>query len=403
MRLGCGPGILVPQGCGAGILVPQGCGPGILVPQGCGAGILVPQGCGFRPQAAWAPAVPQEGDGCLPVRPCSTVENTMPRPNPRRKGPGREELAPDTRKQVFEFPSACFLGFSLSLSLHLCGAGTGTAVLCCSSGLLWALAEPEPLVQVWRGLPLDLSPSGSLLFPPRLAQYLSRVLLPQRRPAQDRPTVPPGQTDQGSQGAWPQPWATGTCLEVWPKIPCSACIRSREGRAWRTGPAFFLTKAPGPSLVNQPPCQTLCDHAAVVGFIDKEVEVQKGWQKNMGATGGASRLSEGCELLPPRLQPLPFPVLPQDSQLLLVCPAQHPGHSPVPNWPSPLGTLFLLPSQGRHHQRARRGQCQLRGPPWGMVVAKVPELIKCLWGTATPSLTSGAAQTGKSRHPAEDQ
>lgn len=42
-------------------------------------------------------------------------------------------------------------------------------------------------------------------------------------------------------------------------------------------------------------------------------------------------------------------------------------------------------------------------PAWGMVVAKVPELIKCLWGTATLSLTSGAAQTGKSRHPADDQ
>ena len=123
------------------------------------------------------------------------------------------------------------------------------------------------------------------------------LLKPPRRPCVSSmaaqlqtPSLQPGSLlscrarDQGSQGAWPQPWATGTCLEVWPKIPCSACIRSRAGQAWRTGPAFFLTKVPGASVVNQPPCQTLCVHTAVVGFIDKEVEVQKGECQALGHT-----------------------------------------------------------------------------------------------------------------------
>lgn len=42
-------------------------------------------------------------------------------------------------------------GFSPSLSLFSCDMGTETAALRCLSGLLWAFAETEPLVQVWRG------------------------------------------------------------------------------------------------------------------------------------------------------------------------------------------------------------------------------------------------------------
>ena len=84
-----------------------------------------------------------------------------------------------------------------------------------------------------------------------------------------------------------------------------------------------------------------------------------------GATGQPQPPVRGPCMLPPA-QSLPFPVPPRDAQLRLVRPAQCPGHRPVPNRPSPLGTLFLLPSQGRHCRRARRGQCQLQGPCWGL-------------------------------------
>lgn len=42
-------------------------------------------------------------------------------------------------------------GFSPSLGLFSCDMGTETVALRCLSGLLWAFAETEPLVQVWRG------------------------------------------------------------------------------------------------------------------------------------------------------------------------------------------------------------------------------------------------------------
>lgn len=67
-------------------------------------------------------------------------------------------------------------------------------------------------------------------------------------------------------------------------------------------------------------------------------------------TGRSIRRPEGCELPPPSRRPS-IPSLAEVAQLLLVCPARHPGHRPVPNPPAPLGTLFLLPfSQAAHHQ-----------------------------------------------------
>lgn len=57
-------------------------------------------------------------------------------------------------------------GFSPSLGLFSCDMGTEAVALRCLSGLLWAFAETEPLVQVWRvgqgagGGALLPSPSG---------------------------------------------------------------------------------------------------------------------------------------------------------------------------------------------------------------------------------------------------
>lgn len=129
---------------------------------------------------------------------------------------------------------------------------------------------------------------------------------------------------------------------------------------WKRQPLMFPRLREGWPLVR--------GHAAVRGrgvLVTLWLRVSICWQKNMRAAGQPQPPVRGPRTLPPA-QSLPFPVPPRDAQLLLVCPAQRPGHRPVPNRPSPLGTLFLLPSQGRHRWRARRGQCQLQGPRWGL-------------------------------------
>lgn len=132
-----------------------------------------------------------------------------------------------------------------------------------------------------------------------------------------------------------------------------------RARPWKQQPLLFPRLREGRPLVR--------GHAAGRGrgvLATLWLRVSICWWKSMGAAGQPQPPIRGLCTLPPA-QSLRFPVLPRDTQLLLVRPAQRPGHRPVPNRPSPLGTLFLLPSQGRHSRRARRGQCQLQGLRWG--------------------------------------
>lgn len=79
------------------------------------------------------------------------------------------------------------------------------------------------------------------------------------------------------------------------------------------------------------------------------------WQKNSGAGGQVRRRARAravsAAAVPATRPPLPFPVLPKAAQLLLVHPALHPGHRPVPNPPAcpPSGQCSF--SQGSYSQR----------------------------------------------------
>lgn len=158
-----------------------------------------------------------------------------------------------------------------------------------------------------------------------------------------------------------------------------------RARPWKQQPLLFPRLREGRPLVR--------GHAAGRGWgvlATLWLRVSICWWKSMGAAGQPQPPIRGLCTLPPA-QSLRFPVLPRDTQLLLVRPAQRPGHRPVPNRPSPLGTLFLLPSQGRHSRRARRGQCQLQGLRWGQGGP---------WASVSPALQGeGRAGLGGGTHP----
>lgn len=118
----------------------------------------------------------------------------------------------------------------------------------------------------------------------------------------------------------------------------------------------------------------------VAPWVAPWLGVTKRWQEIRGA-GGQGRRPVCLRAVSRHRCPFcPFlpSVRPEIAQLLLVCPARHPGHGPVPTLSAPLGTLSLLPfSQGSYRQPEPDGgsacsEVHVAGgwvgqPPWASV------------------------------------